>query len=203
MRLFACGLVAVLLSLAGCGGDDGPAPREDAGFDASFVPDGLPPGTCRADEECDDDVFCNGPERCAPADPAADAAGCLRGTPPDCDDGEVCTTDACSDELRACRHTPPDLDADGHGDARCENAGGAPLGDDCDDGDARAFPGNAEVCDSHDDDCNPDTFGFRDDDRDGAASSTCCNGPSCGGDCNDADGTIRPGVADGPVMACD
>src|SRR5688572_8854609 len=120
-----------------------------------------------------------------------------------CDDGIVCTTDVCVEATGTCRHTPPDGDGDGHGDAACVDADGDPIGDDCDDGDARSFPSNPEVCDAHDEDCNPDTLGFRDGDGDGASANACCNGPACGPDCNDDDSTIRPGLADGPPMACD
>jgi hypothetical protein len=48
---------------------------------------------------------------------------------------------------------------------------------------------NSEVCNGHDEDCNPSTLGFLDADLDGASSSACCNGTECGGDCNDSDST--------------
>jgi len=51
------------------------------------------------DALCDDGVFCNGAETCG------GAAGCQPGTPPSCDDGNPCTTDAC-DATLGCTHTP-------------------------------------------------------------------------------------------------
>lgn len=39
------------------------------------------PRACTTDTECDDHIFCNGPERCDMA------FGCRHGTPPSCDDG--------------------------------------------------------------------------------------------------------------------
>src|SRR5687768_17136956 len=102
-------VVSVVL-VAGCGGDDAPAPALDAGgsFDGGGSDTGEPEGdagprvTCEDDADCDDSLFCNGSERCAPDDPASDRSGCLRGTAPDCDDMADCTVDACSEETRAC-----------------------------------------------------------------------------------------------------
>jgi hypothetical protein len=56
----------------------------------------------------------------------------------------------------------PDHDRDGH-DAIVHG------GDDCADNDAERFPGNPEVADAagHDEDCNWETIGSRDDDYDG------------------------------------
>src|SRR5439155_941916 len=51
------------------------------------------------DALCDDGVFCNGAETCG------GATGCQPGTPPSCDDGNPCTTDACDPTL-GCTHTP-------------------------------------------------------------------------------------------------
>jgi len=45
-------------------------------------------GTCTSDLQCDDDMFCNGVERCT-------GGHCQRGTPPTCDDGVSCTSDGC------------------------------------------------------------------------------------------------------------
>src|SRR5688500_6794853 len=187
------------LVLAGCGGDDGPGTTRDTGpgdEDSGPVSDGGGGGDCETDAECDDGSHCNGIEACA-------SGRCVPGEAVDCDDGVSCTVDACSDELLGCRHVAPDEDGDGHPAATCVGSDGMPIGDDCDDTDAAAFPGNAEVCDGHDEDCNPETLGFIDGDGDGSASSACCNRASCGPDCNDADSSVRPGVADGPTMNCD
>jgi len=48
---------------------------------------------------CDDGLYCNGAETC-------DATlGCQAGTPVVCDDGNECTTDSCSEALKACQYT--------------------------------------------------------------------------------------------------
>eukprot|EP00899_Mesostigma_viride_P019735 jgi/Mesvir1/27763/Mv25043-RA.1 len=49
---------------------------------------------------CFDGFYCNGIERCDPID------GCIPGTPPDCDDGILCTQDSCSEATRSCVNTP-------------------------------------------------------------------------------------------------
>lgn len=92
-----------------------------------------------------------------------------------------------------------DADGDGH-DARTTSGG-----DDCDDRDLNRYPGNHERCDnrSHDEDCNPQTYGNRDEDGDGLIDNRCCNinfdsyGRStdgrrfCGLDCDDGNRAIQ------------
>jgi len=83
----------------------------------------------------------------------------------------------------------PDEDGDGHANVTCG-------GDDCDDADGTRFPGNAEVCDADDEDCNDTTVGM-DADNDGFVASFCCNGAgNCGGDCDDSFVTINPSAAE-------
>ncbi len=90
---------------------------------------------------------------------------------------------------------------DGDGD-------GASADVDCDDADATSFPGNVEVCDERDNDCNgivdddasDATTYYTDADRDGygddAVGVAACVQPpdsvTVGGDCNDADAAYHP-----------
>jgi|GEM_PF-1354269 len=115
------------------------------------------------------------------------------------DDGDLPTTDAGGDagradlgdagfdggaDLGAC----PDVDGDGHG--------AIPCGDDCDDADGTRYPSAAELCDygGHDEDCNDATYGAKDDDVDGYVDARCCNGTTCGLDCDDTRGGAHPGL---------
>ena len=91
-------------------------------------------------------------------------------------------------------------------DIACTDNDGSPLGQDCDDADANRFPGNLEVCDegTHDEDCDPTTFGGVDRDGDGYLDARCCNDDlmgdmNCGNDCND----VRANVNLAATEACD
>jgi hypothetical protein len=89
-----------------------------------------------------------------------------------------------------------DSDGDGHGNPWSTH----PYGDmcyplsgwvadasDCDDGQAESFPGNDEVCDGLDNDCDPSTDEYLDEDGDLS--------PSCPDeDCNDTDSAVYPGA---------
>jgi hypothetical protein len=94
-----------------------------------------------------------------------------------------------------------------------ESADGAAAGDDCDDGDASVHPGADEYCNLVDDDCDflvdddavdaaryytdLDDDGYGDDHTE--VRSCLVNQPgtsTIGGDCNDSDDTIHPGVPD-------
>jgi hypothetical protein len=198
-------VLALLVFLAACG-DDGTTPPVDAGTDlgggdlggADLGGEDLG-GACRADRDCDDGVFCNGIERCTPGAPGVDARGCAASPGDPCGDGRTCNElrDAC--ETRC--ETMPDADGDGVDAVEC---GGA----DCDDGDARRYAGATEVCDGAgvDEDCDDRTFGTRDVDGDGFVDAQCCNGTTCGTDCNDARADIRPGgteVCNGIDDDCD
>ncbi|MDP2310583.1 MAG: putative metal-binding motif-containing protein, partial [Pseudomonadota bacterium] len=111
-----------------------------------------------------------------------------------------------------------DADGDGHGDAgaatvACEAPADAVTeADDCDDADATAFPGAAEVCNGTDDDCDGSvdedaedvgTF-YADADGDGygdpiTAVTACEASPdevADGTDCDDADAAIHPDAAE-------
>ncbi len=155
------------------------------------------PTLCDRDERCDDGVFCNGAERCAPGDPAADAMGCAPPSSPACMPSQTC------DEMERACLTACDVESDADGDgADAISCGGT----DCDDANARRYPGATEICDTadEDEDCDPSTFGFRDADGDRHPDARCCNVDGagariCGDDCNDA----RPDIFTGLVEACD
>lgn len=170
-------------------------------------PDGetttTPTPTCSTSAQCDDDTYCNGEETCAPTNPNADAFGCVDGDPPCPDSDELCVdgTKSCEDRCELL----PDADGDGSLNVACG-------GDDCDDEDVTRHPGNVEICDlvAHDEDCDPRTFGFRDQDGDDVPDAACCNEDEgelfCGDDCNDSDPGVSPRVpevCDGVDNDCD
>ncbi len=145
---------------------------------------GLPSG-CTADPNCDDGLFCNGAEVCAPS------GTCRFGTPPDCNDGVGCTADGCSESLDSCVHTPVNVVCnDGNacnGIERCDEIADCVPGPDltCEDGNVCT----ADRCDPADG-CVflpvPDGTACSDDDA--------CNGmETCG------QGSCRPGTA----LTCD
>ena len=118
-----------------------------------------------------------------------------------------------------------DSDGDGYGSAvstvACDQPSGfAALSGDCDDGEASANPGETEVCDEIDNDCDGDTDEgltstfYADDDSDGYGdaddSLDACEAPtgyvSDDTDCDDLDADSNPGeteVCDGADNDCD
>jgi hypothetical protein len=183
------GLAASLGGVVGCGGGASPPPLPsgfDGGADLASV---AARTTCSADVDCNDGLFCNRQEQCAPASAMADARGCVPGDPP------CAAAERCDESANDCHTTCEDRDGDGHEALACG-------GDDCDDTDATRYPGATEVCDLDDEDCDDATLGFVDADVDAVGSSACCNGAACGGDCDDGNASIRPGIADGPSMNC-
>ncbi|MEZ4317650.1 MAG: MopE-related protein [Myxococcota bacterium] len=159
----------------------------------------------------------------------------------DCNDGdpnirpnavETCNTvdDDCSGTIddNEAQNTPwyPDLDGDGYGDnsslvAACPappmHVGNAV---DCDDSEATVFPGNPEICDQLDNDCNgmiddnaPVQNWYLDTDGDGygaGAAVQSCDQPIGyvlqNGDCGPSDNTVNPGapeLCDGVDHDCD
>jgi len=60
-------------------------------------------GQCDWSNPCDEGQFCNGVETCV-------AGVCVAGTPPDCDDGNLCTEDACDPQTGGCVNEPVDYD---------------------------------------------------------------------------------------------
>ena len=111
-----------------------------------------------------------------------------------------------------------DLDGDGHGSAdvvaeACEAPEHtAALDDDCDDTEAARFPGNEEVCDGLDNDCDTRVdldvvdmpVWYRDNDGDGygreSSATTACTPPegwvADATDCNDNRASVHPDAAD-------
>jgi hypothetical protein len=58
------------------------------------------PEVCTRDQECDDNVFCNGVERCVDGAPGT---GCVAGDPVDCpEDDAACSTAMCDEAEDAC-----------------------------------------------------------------------------------------------------
>ncbi len=85
----------------GEGSTDG-GPRMDAGRDGGPSPD-VRMAECEVNADCaDDGVFCNGNLACQ-------MGRCVTTDIPSCDDGVVCTVDACSDVMNMCTHTPNDM----------------------------------------------------------------------------------------------
>ncbi|MCB9759885.1 MAG: hypothetical protein H6739_08630 [Alphaproteobacteria bacterium] len=171
-----------------------------------------------SEADCDDadpTVHPDAPEFCDPD-----------GVDEDCD-GLVNDDDTPVDALR----WYPDLDRDGHGDPAgaveaCEApAGYVSAGGDCDDGDRDIHPGEPEVCDDVDNDCDgltdeedaglvDATAWYADTDDDGygddGAALLSCERPfgyvALGGDCDDADKEVHPlveDVCDGVDNDCD
>ena len=92
-------------------------------------------------------------------------------------------------------------DSDGDGYVECTWAGNDPLivgGDDCDDNNPSIWPGNVELCDGLDNDCDPTTDENADNDADLESA--------CAGDCDDNDPTIYSSateLCDGIDNNCD
>lgn len=132
---------------------------------------GTGPDFCHSDSDCDDGLFCNGREYCDLDSPAADIRGCAPHPRP-CGSGQRCSErdDLCTNICRDAsgREVTPDSDGDGHDAIICG-------GDDCDDRDANRYPGNFELCNGHDEDCDPTTVGNKDSDGDGHIDSACFN----------------------------
>jgi len=93
-----------------------------------------------------------------------------------------------------------DQDGDGHFDEACAatiDDSLKPMADDCDDADPLRFPGHPEQCDAVDHDCSLDAWD-KDEDRDGVVDVNCSgySGSMPKGDCNDADPTQSPLMAE-------
>ena len=172
-------LLAFASSLAsGCGDDDGPASDSGPESDVRVV--------CVDDVACDDGLFCNGAERCTPSAAGADARGCVMAA-------SACGAGDCDEAADRCDVDCSNPDADGDGAAAV-----ACGGDDCDDSDPTIGPDQTEICDEAgvDEDCDSTTIGMRDADGDGVVDAACCNGATCGLDCDDAAADVLPGATE-------
>jgi hypothetical protein len=99
-------VLALVALLAGCGRTELEQPEDVRSFDVADVPDArdardgdAPDVPCRINSDCDNGVFCDGPELC-------EAGRCRPGLPVNCDDGVSCTADRCDEGTRLCVSTP-------------------------------------------------------------------------------------------------
>ncbi|MFH1438574.1 MAG: putative metal-binding motif-containing protein [Pseudomonadota bacterium] len=104
---------------------------------------------CTDHSQCDDNVFCNGEERCGKYEYGY---VCYRSTchkPCEAAPGEdpACHPCVCIEDQQMLAYPLKDSDGDGYVDMAC-------AGDDCDDSDKNAHPGMADLCDSLDNNCN-------------------------------------------------
>jgi Putative metal-binding motif len=138
-------LVGVVTAGFGCGARTGSLDSSDGG-----APD-AGPIDCLIDADCPNaNDLCN-PVRC-------EFEVCVKNAPVSCTSTDPCVDAQCIPATGKCQLTPSsfDLDKDGYRGPKPGFKAGAPgsCGDDCDDTSADAFPGNKEVCDGVDNDCN-------------------------------------------------
>jgi hypothetical protein len=141
-------VTGVLVGPSSCGGRGEPLSKKseiwvplpvlDAGSDY-----------CLTQTDCESSDRCE-PRRCVDNRCIAE--------PISCDDGDPCTDDGCDSQSGECVFEPLTVDRDGDGYppprpgfARLDPAA---CGSDCNDTSAQSFPGNPEVCDGLDNDCD-------------------------------------------------
>ncbi|MCO4771442.1 MAG: putative metal-binding motif-containing protein, partial [Deltaproteobacteria bacterium] len=182
----------------------------DAGYDADGIPGTgeycesalTSPANCMGSSSttC---YSCSGSELDLDGDNISPAAG-------DCDDTNAAVNnqalEICDGFDNDCDGVIPasELDNDGDDYVICNPAPGVPLagtltgGGDCDDTDGTVNPGEAELADGQDTDCDettndPDEV---DADGDGYCPGGFCVGGGIPGDCDDGDASVNPGAAE-------
>ncbi|MCC6876037.1 MAG: hypothetical protein IT378_17140 [Sandaracinaceae bacterium] len=133
--------------------------------------------TCNSDSECDDRDPCNGVEQCASVSGGGGHV-CETGSPP--------TLEACEICVPLLGLVRPDRDGDGFFDATRVSPACAMR--DCNDSDARVFPGAVEICNGVDDNCNAGI-------DEGLTTVTLSCAP-------DRDGDGYPGSSTGTIVSC-
>lgn len=161
-------------------------------------PEGCPEGWACVQGECvDPEASCEG-VTCDPGETCVDGR-CQAGEPCGsiiCNPGETCVDGRCladdpcegvtcdSDEVcRGGRCVPANVDNDHDGYAAAT---------DCNDEDPMIHPGQPEVCDGLDQNCNGEVDEGFDSDRDGY--TTCGSGDASRADCRDDDPNVHPGA---------
>ncbi len=132
----------------GDGGEpaSGGASAGNGGAGAGTSGAGAPPiVTCVADGDCSDGLACNGTEKCTNGACISGTAPCANPDPTHCD--VVCKEVS---GAASCAVQGQDTDHDMHLSSACA----ANPGDDCDDSNALTHPGQNEVCDGVDHNCN-------------------------------------------------
>lgn len=187
------------LTFEACTSSPGGADSAPQGSDGAL--DAAP---CRTNQDCDDQLYCNGAERCVPGNPSADSRGCVSAGRSPCAEGQLCVeaallcvtpdggadgsaTEAGATEGGASEASAPDAAScdEDHDGVLAPSCGGS----DCDDRDPYTSPMLLERCDgtladgrsaaAHDEDCNPCTVAGAapdgDHDGDGYAARLCSN----------------------------
>lgn len=150
--------------------------------------------TCNADPDCEDTLYCTGPEKC-------ENHLCIRGLSP-CDDNLLCTIDICYEQQQICDHGLVSNTC--RIDNQCFNNAERNPANDCQVCNAtKPFEWSSidgAPCDDSNactefDRCDKGTcVGSRiDHDHDGFESVP------CGLDCNDENFSVHPGASEGPV----